>query len=46
MQAFGMGAGRKKPRKGLGVFGRIIRFVKGKGGSGRGGKSIPLTHNT
>jgi len=42
----GGGAGRKKPRKGLCVFGRIIRCVMGKGGRGRGAKSIRLTHNT
>jgi hypothetical protein len=35
MQAFGRGgAGRKRPQKGLGVFGRIIRCVMGKAGRG------------
>jgi len=28
------GAGRKKPRKGIGVFGRIIRCEMAKGGGG------------
>jgi hypothetical protein len=30
MQTFGREIGRKQPRKGLGVFGRIIRCVMGK----------------
>jgi hypothetical protein len=34
MQAFGREIGRKQPRNGLGVFGRIIRCVMGTGWRG------------
>lgn len=47
MQAFGSETGRKKPRRELDVFGRIIKRVMGKGGKvGWGAKSIRLAHNT